>query len=55
MQEALVDQRAGLIVQRNGFVVRIELNDELKSQGVILTDLDSAVREYPRPGVSSTS
>ena len=47
LREALVDQRSGLIVQRNGFVIRTELNEELKSRGVILTDLDSAVREYP--------
>ncbi len=47
LREALVDQRSGMIVQRNGSVIRVELNEELKSQGVILTDLDSAVREYP--------
>jgi len=47
LQEALVDQRSGLIVQRNSSVVRTELDEELKSRGVILTDLDTAVREYP--------
>jgi len=47
LQDALVDERAGLIVQRNASVVRIELDAELKRKGVILTDLDSAVREYP--------
>ncbi len=47
LQEALVDQRAGLIVQRNGAVIKTELSDELKSQGVILTDLESAAREHP--------
>src|SRR6266705_6781978 len=47
LQEALVDQRSGLVVQRNASVVRIELEEELKRQGVILTDLDTAVREYP--------
>ncbi|HLH63835.1 MAG TPA: Fe-S cluster assembly protein SufD [Ktedonobacteraceae bacterium] len=47
LQEALVDQRSGLIVQRNSSVVRAELDEELKSRGVILTDLDTAVREYP--------
>jgi Fe-S cluster assembly scaffold protein SufB len=47
LQEALVDARAGLIVQRNASVVRTELDEDLKKQGVILTDLDSAVREYP--------
>jgi len=47
LQEVLVNERSGLIVQRNSSVVHIELNEELKSQGVILTDLDTAVREYP--------
>src|SRR5947209_4820495 len=48
LQEALVDARAGLIVQRNASVVRTELDEELKSKGVVLTDLDTAVREYPQ-------
>jgi Fe-S cluster assembly protein SufD len=47
LQEALVNERSGLIVQHNSSVVHIELNDELKQQGVILTDLDTAVRTYP--------
>src|SRR5579863_9882501 len=47
LTEALVDERAGLIVQRNGSVVRTELNTELVQAGVILTDLETAVREYP--------
>ncbi len=47
LQQALVNERAGLIVQLNSTVVHSELNEELKRQGVILTDLDSAVREYP--------
>ena len=47
LQAALVDQRSGLLVQRNASVVSIELADELKRQGVILTDLDTAVRDYP--------
>src|SRR5229473_1622255 len=47
LQEALVDQRSGLIVQDNATVVRTELSTELKRKGVILTDLDSALREYP--------
>src|SRR5947209_20198792 len=47
LKEALVDARAGLIVQRNASVVRTELAEDLKSQGVILTDLDTAVRDYP--------
>ena len=47
LAEALVDQRAGLVVQHNGSVVRTELTAALKQQGVILTDLETAVREYP--------
>ena len=47
LQEALVDQRAGLVVQRNASVVRTELDEELKRQGVILIDLDTAVQDYP--------
>src|SRR5579883_1211744 len=43
----LVSQRAGLVVQRNGSVVHVELADELKQQGVILSDLESALREHP--------
>lgn len=47
LQEGLVDQRSGLLVQDNASVIRAELSEELKSKGVILTDLDSAVRDYP--------
>ncbi|MFL5626327.1 MAG: Fe-S cluster assembly protein SufD, partial [Ktedonobacteraceae bacterium] len=47
LQEAMVDTRAGLVVQRNASVVRTELDEDLRSKGVILTDLDTAVREYP--------
>jgi len=47
LQEALVDQRSGLFVQRNATVERIDIEEELKRQGVLLTDLDTAVRDYP--------
>ena len=47
LSQALVGQRAGLIIQHNGSVIRTELIEEFKQQGVILTDLDSAVRDYP--------
>ena len=47
LQYGLVDQHSGLIVQRNASVVRTELSEAFKQQGVILTDLDTAVREYP--------
>jgi Fe-S cluster assembly protein SufD len=47
LRDALVDQRSGLLVQDNASLLRTELSGELKSQGVILTDLDSAVRKYP--------
>src|SRR5438067_6572179 len=47
LKEALVDARSGLIVQSNASAVKTELAEELRGQGVILTDLDTAVREYP--------
>lgn len=40
-------ERSGLIVQHNGSVVYSQLTEALKEQGVLLTDLDTAVREYP--------
>ncbi len=43
----LLNERSGLIVQHNATVVRSQLSEALKQQGVILTDLDSAVHEYP--------
>src|SRR5437588_12009003 len=42
-QEGLINERSGLIVQLNGTVVRTELSEALKQQGVILNDLDTAV------------
>jgi Fe-S cluster assembly protein SufD len=47
LAESLVNQRSGLIVQHNATVVRVELNETLKQQGVLLTDLETAVREHP--------
>ncbi|QBD80685.1 Fe-S cluster assembly protein SufD [Ktedonosporobacter rubrisoli] len=47
LQEALVNERSGLIIQHNGSVVHTQLSEELKEQGVILSDLDTAVREHP--------
>jgi FeS assembly protein SufB len=47
LQEALVNERSGLIIQQNSSVVHSELSEELKQQGVILTDLETAVREHP--------
>jgi Fe-S cluster assembly protein SufD len=47
LQEAVVSERSGLIVQHNGSVVYSQLTEALKQQGVLLTDLDTAVREYP--------
>ncbi|MDQ2715432.1 MAG: Fe-S cluster assembly protein SufD [Chloroflexota bacterium] len=46
LHDAAVDTRSGLIVQRNSAVARTELDAELKSKGVILTDLHTAVREH---------
>jgi len=40
-------ERAGVVVQRDASTVYTEVSDELAAQGVIYTDLDTAVREYP--------
>ena len=47
LQDSLLSERSGQIVQLNSGVVHTELRDDLKQQGVILTDLDTAVREHP--------
>jgi FeS assembly protein SufD len=47
LQQALVHQRSGLVIQHNASVVHIELAENLRQQGVILTDLETAVREHP--------
>ncbi|MBE3559427.1 MAG: Fe-S cluster assembly protein SufD [Ktedonobacteraceae bacterium] len=47
LQEAPVSERSGLIVQRNSSIVHTELSEELRQQGVILTSMDTAIREYP--------
>ena len=43
---AKTPERAGLIVHRNSSSFVLELDEELRAQGVILTDLDTAVREH---------
>ena len=47
LQASLVNERSGLIVQQDSTVFHTELSPELKQQGVVLTDLDTAVREHP--------
>ena len=47
LKDSLLSERSGQIVQLNSAVVHTELRDELKQQGVILTDLDTAIREHP--------
>jgi Fe-S cluster assembly protein SufD len=44
---ALGSERSGLLVQLNSSTVRRELSEDLQRQGVILTDLETAVREQP--------
>jgi len=39
--------RAGRLVQRDGAVVHIELDPELRARGVILCSLEAAFREHP--------
>jgi Fe-S cluster assembly protein SufD len=48
--QAVLEQsgdRAGIVVQRNGRVVHVELDEELVAQGVVLCSLDRAAREHP--------
>ncbi|RME42646.1 MAG: Fe-S cluster assembly protein SufD [Chloroflexi bacterium] len=40
-------ERAGLFIHRNSGSVIVQLDQEWAEQGVILTDLDTAIREYP--------
>ncbi len=47
LRASLVNERSGLVVQLNSMVVHTELREDLQQQGVILTDLDTAVREHP--------
>ncbi len=39
--------RAGLLLQRDSARVHLDLADEVRDQGVIWTDMHTAVREYP--------
>ncbi len=39
--------RAGLVIQRDSAAIYRSLSKRLEAQGVILTDIDSAVRKYP--------
>jgi Fe-S cluster assembly protein SufD len=41
------DISAGLIVQHNSEIVRLELSDEARAQGVILSSLEDAVKTHP--------
>ncbi len=47
LRDAPVGDRSGLIVQRNSSVVRVELDEALRAQGVILSSLETALREHP--------
>src|SRR5262245_29561343 len=40
-------ERAGVVVQRDASTVFAEIDDALAAQGVVYTDLDTAVRDYP--------
>lgn len=44
---AVYGQRAGLLLQRDSARVYLELADKARAQGVIWTDMHTAVREYP--------
>ena len=49
LHEALATygQRAGMLLQRDSARVYLDLADSARDQGVIWTDMDSAVREHP--------
>src|SRR5436853_7628160 len=47
LESVLANERSGLLVQLNSNVVHNEVREDLKQQGVILTDLHTAVREHP--------
>ncbi len=44
---AVYGERAGLLLQRDSARVYLELAEEVRTQGVIWTDMHTAVREYP--------
>jgi Fe-S cluster assembly protein SufD len=44
---AVYGRRAGLLVQRDSAAVYLDLASEVKNQGVIWTDMATAVRQYP--------
>ncbi len=44
---ATYGQRAGLLLQRDTAGVYVDLADEIRAQGVIWTDLETAAREHP--------
>ena len=45
-EQGLVARRSGLVAQHNFALARVELADELRQQGVILSDLETAAREH---------
>jgi FeS assembly protein SufD len=45
--QGLATERCGLVVQHNAAVVRVELADALRQQGVVLCSLEDAVRTHP--------
>jgi Fe-S cluster assembly protein SufD len=44
---AIYGRRSGLLVQRDSAPVYLDLDESLRAQGVIWTDMDTAVREHP--------
>ncbi|MEJ2210837.1 MAG: Fe-S cluster assembly protein SufD, partial [Anaerolineae bacterium] len=40
-------RRSGLMIQRDSASIYLDLDDELREQGVIWTDMDTALREHP--------
>ena len=44
---AVYGKRAGLLLQRDSASVHLDLDEELRAQGVIWTDMHTAVRDHP--------
>ncbi len=47
LQFGEADQRSGITVSRNGRTAYTEFDASVAAQGVIFTDLDTAIRDYP--------
>jgi len=47
LQFGASDQRAGIVVHKDGGVAWADVSSDVTDQGVVFTDLDTAIREHP--------